>query len=81
MTNGNDMAHPQIHSCGAHDRDFDQDYTEIWSEGGMTKYENFAKAAMQGLLSNPSVTAVFKPHEIAKKAKEHAEALIAELNK
>ena len=46
---------------------------------GLTKREYFAAMAMQGLLSDPELTA--KPEVFAHEAVRHADALIVELNK
>ena len=49
--------------------------------GGLTKREEFAKAAMQGILSNPSEEMPQAPQKVAEFAVRNADALIEELNK
>lgn len=49
--------------------------------GGLTKREEFAKAAMQGILSNPHEGQPDQPAGVAPLAVKHADALIEELNK
>ena len=49
---------------------------------GLTKREEFAKAAMQGILAHTrDVQWVMPPEQVAKLAVQHADALLAELAK
>jgi hypothetical protein len=56
------------------------EYSRKVSTRGLTKLEEFAKAAMQGLCANPHYAA-YPPDVIAKNAVEVARQTIAELNK
>lgn len=52
----------------------------FYPEGGLTKREHFAALAMQGILAHPSAAAYMDPPEVARGAKECADALINALN-
>ena len=81
MTDPNDLAYPKVVSSPARDRNHGP-YTDTRSTGGLTKRELFAAMAMQGLLANPdqAMVAMDEDH-VAFSAMQHADALIAELNK
>lgn len=83
-TNGNAPSQPQI---GTHGQMHESGnlYGDTYSIGGMTIRQQFAMAAMQGLLANTAVTFPFGYPELIKgvaiDAVSHADALIAALNK
>ena len=78
ITNGNDPANPVLTQSPSL-----QNQTSL----GLTKREQFAMAAMQGLLANPDFTGSFSYHSemhyktVSDVAVSHADALIAALNK
>lgn len=88
MTNGNEPAYPCEYDAIVERRDGDGKYAG-WkdvkvrkSTGGLTKREEFAKAMMVGLLSNPEFVGMDGGYEeYAKQAKMAADALLAELAK
>ena len=79
MTQPSESAYPHVKSIPAYSHEIDKEYTDTYSEGGLTKREMFAAMAMQGLLSHRPENAF--PYEIADAAVEFADALIEELNK
>lgn len=79
MTGPNDSAHPTIETELYYDRSAAKYYPNVSSTGGLTKRELFAAMAMQGMLADHTCDA--EPDAFAEVAVNHADALIAELNK
>lgn len=82
MTNGNDSAFQFSSIETEHTK---EDGSKIWDmKYGLTKREQFAAMAMQGILSNPMVNELVKErgfNGVADLAADHADALIESLNK
>lgn len=83
MTNGNDAVHPEIRTIIDYDVDAQSNFNNTFGYGGITKREEFAKAAMQGLLSGNATYngSTGNRHMVAADALAYADALIAELSK
>jgi hypothetical protein len=60
----------------AHPVPADADPDEVYDTMGLTKYEYFVAAAMQGLLANPNVGARGEPMELAILAHNYANAVL-----
>jgi len=73
---GNEHAMPIVKSRADYDNYTMKTITKVFSEGGLTIRQQFAMAAMQGLLWTEC-----KADECAEKSVEYADALIKELNK
>lgn len=75
MTNGNDLAHPALEYALHH-----EPIQVVSQHFGLTKREEFAKAALIAVLS-ASITNVGYPKRSAEEAVACADALIEALNK
>lgn len=76
-TNPNDYAHPEVFTDLKMDQ-YNRQYGDTYSVGGLTKLEHFAGLAMQGIIAS-GVNHESK-YDVCKVAVEMAKALITELN-
>jgi hypothetical protein len=85
----NEPAYPQMHTIIPENEDNPHVHRRF---NGLTKREEFAKAAMQGILANgwlivrANIDGKLQaesthPEDVAKQAKRHADALLAELER
>jgi hypothetical protein len=88
-TNPTDSAFPEVFTDVKYAKNSQGDNVpicEVYSSGGISKQEYFAAMALQGLLANPFLLKMYfddlpPSKSISALALQHADTLIAELNK